>query len=39
MLTAVLIDSPELFHGVPVSLQLVEKHHRDEELLEAAKLF
>ncbi|KAK7211418.1 hypothetical protein V2G26_018596 [Clonostachys chloroleuca] len=29
---------PELFHGIPVSLQLVGKHHRDEELLRAAKI-
>ncbi|KAH8900327.1 fatty-acid amide hydrolase [Thozetella sp. PMI_491] len=29
---------PILFDGVPISLQLVGKHHRDEELLAAAKL-
>ncbi|THV64885.1 fatty-acid amide hydrolase [Aureobasidium pullulans] len=29
---------PELFHGVPITLQLVGKHYHDEETLRAAKL-
>lgn len=33
-----LLDSPELFDGVPLALQLVGKHFQDEDLLRAAKL-
>ncbi|VUC29703.1 unnamed protein product [Clonostachys rosea] len=29
---------PELYHGIPISIQLAGKHHQDEELLDAAKL-
>lgn len=32
------IDDAELFDGIPVSIQLVGKRHRDEELLEAARI-
>lgn len=31
-------DDPELFDGVPITLQLAGKHFQDENLLRAAKV-
>lgn len=33
-----MLDSPDLFDGVPITLQLAGKHFQDEALLQAAKL-
>jgi len=33
-----MLDDPELFDGVPITLQLAGKHYHDEDVLRAAKL-